>query len=232
LKVIQAQDTSQGTPIYRLPVIIAVTTAKNKFSNKIWIEQKQEVFEFSIEEKPLLVRFDEGNYLLKEWEFDKSLDELLFQLKNDDVIGRMWAASELIKYREKSEAVKGLKESAVNDIFWAVKRNAVETLGKINSRDFAGLFQDICRDNNSKVRTAALKALGDNEDSGLVGFFRKRFKEDNSYLAQAEALRSLGKCGDGSQLSFLQEAAGMTSPRDVIKKAADWAREKIKSGAV
>jgi len=39
------------------------------------------------------VRFDEGNSLLKEWKFDKSLDELLFQLKNDAVIGRMWSAS-------------------------------------------------------------------------------------------------------------------------------------------
>ena len=232
LKVIQAQDTSQGTPIYRMPVNIAVTTAKNKFSKKVWIEQAQEVFEFSVKEKPLLVRFDEGNYLLKEWEFEKCLDELLFQLKNDDVIGRMWAASELIKYREKPEAVKGLKESAVKDKFWAVRRSAAETLGKINNIEHTGLFQDICRDNNSKVRTAALKVLGDYNDPGLVVFFRKRFKEDNSYLAQAEALRSLGKCGDRSQLSFLQEAAGMTSPRDVIKRAAAWAREKIKSGAV
>ena len=144
----------------------------------------------------------------------------------------MWAASELIKYREKPEAVNGLKESAVKDKFWAVRRSAVETLGKINSIEHTGLFQDICKDNNSKVRTAALKALGDYEDPGLVVFFRKRFKEDNSYLAQAEALRSIGKCGDRSQLSFLQEAAGMTSPRDVIKRAAAWAREKIKSGAV
>jgi len=66
------------------------------------------------------------------------------------------------------------------------------------------------------------------DDPGLVVFFRKRFKEDNSYLAQAEHLRSLGKCGDRSQLSFLQEAAGMTSPRDVIKRAAAWAKEKIR----
>jgi len=41
-------------------------------------------------------------------------------------------------------------------------------------------------------------------------------------------LRSIGKCGDRSQLSFLESAAKMKSPRDVIKKAADWAIKKIK----
>jgi len=227
MKVVQTQDTSQGIPVYTIPVVIGITTPEKKISEKVWIKQKEQVFEFSVSEKPLMVRFDEGNYLLKEWTFDKNLDELLYQLKNDDVIGRGWAASELAKFENDSRAIKGLIDSAQNDEFWAVRRSAVETLGKLKKREHIDLFRDKCGDPNSSVRVAALGILGNYEDAELVSFFVKRFKKDDSYLAQAEALRAIGKCGDRSQLSFLKEASQMKSPRNVIKRAADWAIRKI-----
>jgi len=200
LKVVQTQDTSQGIPVYTIPVIIGITTPEKKISEKVWIKQKEQVFEFPVNTKPLLVRFDEGNYLLKEWTFEKNLDELLYQLQNDDVIGRIWAASELAKFEDDSRAINGLIDRA----------------------------KDKCRDPNSSVRVAALGILGDYEEAELVSFFVKRFKEDESYLAQAEALRAIGKCGDRSQLSFLKEAAQMRSPRNVIQRAADWAIKKVR----
>ena len=68
------------------------------------------------------------------------------------------------------------------------------------------------------------------KDSELASFFVERFEKDDSYIAQAEALRSLGKCGDMSQISFLKKAAEMRSPRNVLKRAADWAlRELMKN---
>ncbi|MDH5743503.1 MAG: hypothetical protein OEZ52_08160, partial [Candidatus Aminicenantes bacterium] len=62
----------------------------------------------------------------------------------------------------------------------------------------------------------------------LVRFFKDRFEKDDSYLAQAEALRSIGKCGDRSQLPFLEEKEKMSSPRNVIKNAAEFAAQTIK----
>ena len=73
----------------------------------------------------------------------------------------------------------------------------------------------------------ALQILGDTKDSKYVSFFKERFNKENSYVAQAEALRSLGKCGDRSQISFLKKAAEMGSPRNVIKRAADWALKEL-----
>jgi len=228
LKVTQVQDTSKGIPIYKIPVIIGIITPEEKFSEQVWIKQKEQVFEFSVKESPLMVRFDQGNHLLKEWTFEKSLDELLYQLKNDDVIGRSWAASELLKFQNKHRAVNSLIDSVQNDKFWAVRRSSVETLGKIKRKEDIALFKGRCKDNNSKVRTVAIRILGDYGEPELISFFRKQFNEDDSYLAQAEALRSIGKCGDKSQLSCLENAAKMKSPRDVIKKAAKFAIEEIK----
>ena len=228
MKVIQTQDTSQGVPVYTIPVTIGIITPGKKTSVKVWLKQKEQVFEFPVDKKPLMVRFDEGNYLLKEWTFEKSLDELLYQLKNDDVIGRDWAASELSRFEDNPRTIKGLIYRANRDEFWAVRRSAVETLGKLKRKDDIELFKDKCTDQNSKVRVSALRMLGDYEEAELVSFFRKRFKEDDSYLAQAEALRSIGKRGDQSHVSFLKKAAEMKSPRNVIARAADWAIKEIR----
>jgi len=228
LKVVQTQDTSRDIPIYTIPVIIGITTPKKKVSKKVWIKKKEEVFEFSVKERPLMVRFDKGNYLLKEWKFDKSLDELLYQLKNDDVIGRMWAASELEEFKDSPRTVKGLIDSTQSDKFWAVRRDALEILGNIKRKEDVELFKEKCKDKNSKVRTTALRALGGYKDTRLVSFFRERFNKDDSYLAQSEALSSLGMCGDSSQIPFLEKASKMSSPRDLIKRAAAQAIELIK----
>ena len=228
LKVVQTQDTSRGIPIYTIPVIIGITTPEKKVSKKVWVKKKEEVFEFSVKERPLMIRFDKGNYLLKEWEFDKSLDELLYQLKNDDVIGRMWAASELEEFKDNPRTVKGLIDSTQSDKFWAVRRDALEILGKIKRKEDVELFKEKCKDKNSKVRTVALRVLGGYKDTRLVSFFRERFNKDDSYLAQSEALSSLGMCGDRSQIPFLEKAAKMSSPRDLIKRAANQAIELIK----
>lgn len=221
LKIVQMQDTSKGIPIYKIPVVIGVTTSKTKTAKKIWIKKQEEIFEFAANEKPLLVRFDEGNYLLKEWTFEKSPDELLYQLKHDDVIGRLWAASELVKYKDNPRIVEELKVRAKDDPFWAVRKGALEAFSKIKVD--INLLKRMCQDENSKVRTAALQILGDSQNSKLIPFFKEQFKKDDSYLVQAEALRAIGKCGDRSQRSFLNNAAKMKSPRNVIQRAVDWA---------
>jgi aminopeptidase N len=228
LKISQVQDTSLGIPIYKIPVIIGIVTPEGKTSEKVWLREKEEVFEFQVSKQPLLVRFDEGNYLLKEWTFKKSLEELLYQLKHDDVIGRMWAATELIVFKNDPKTGQALANQAENDDFWAVRRNAVETLSQIKREADIETFKKRSVDENSKVRVAALNALGEFEKPELVPFFMERFEQDDSYLAQAEALNSIAKCGEISSIPFLEKAAQMESPRNVIQRAADAAIKEIK----
>jgi len=176
-----------------------------------------------------MVRFDEGNFLLKEWTFKKTTPELIYQLKHDDVIGRMWAASELGKIKKDASIVAVLVESGRNDPFWSVRRAAIENLGAPKNKEHTSVLKRKCVDQNSRVRAAALQALGDSRQAELVAFFVERFEKDHSYVAQAEALRSIGKCGDSSSVGFLEKAARMKSPRNILKKAADWALKQISS---
>jgi aminopeptidase N len=134
----------------------------------------------------------------------------------------------LIKHKDNSDVVKALIASARDDDFWAVRQSAVDTLGQMKREEDIAFFKEKCSDEKSSVRAAALSALGEFEKIEFVPFLRERFQEDDSYLAQAEALRSIVKCGDSSQIPFLEEAAQMTSNRSVIKRAAEAAIKAIR----
>jgi HEAT repeat protein len=82
-------------------------------------------------------------------------------------------------------------------------------------------------DENSRVRTSALRILGSYEDPTLARFFQERFEKDDSYAAQAEALNSLGRCGDRSHIPFLKEVSKLASPRNIIRRSAESAIKTI-----
>lgn len=227
LRIAQTQDTSGRVPVFKTPVIIAVTTTDGKVTQKLWLNEKIEQFDIACDKAPLMVRFDEGNYLLKEWTFKKTTAELIYQLTHDDVIGRMWAAAQLRKAKKNDSATAALLEAAQNDPFWSVRRAAVETLGTSKDESHVAVLKRRCLDQNSQVRATALRVLGEYQQIELVPFLEDRFAGDNSYVAQAAALRAIGKCGDHASAEFLRRAATIRSHRDVLKRAADWALKQI-----
>ncbi len=229
MQVDQIQDTSGGIPVFRFPVTIKIVTAAEEKTEEIWIENQHEEIVLAAPAEPLLVRFDAKNALLKECFFEKSLNELLYQLENDDVIGRMQAARELSEYGDREIAVSGLKDAAGHDSFWAVRKAAVQAMGGFQDVRLVDFFRIISRqDESSQVRMAAIDALGDFKDKSLAAFFRQCFETDTSYAVQAEALRAIGKSGDRSQLSFLKEAMQQPSYRNWVKDAAQEAIDMLR----
>ncbi len=227
LKVVQTQAETEWVPVFRMPVLIGITTAAGKWIERAQIREREEVFEFHCGQKPLLVRFDEGNYLLKEWTFPKSEEELLFQLVHDDVIGRMWAATEL-GGRERTAAVgRALRRSADKDDFWAVRRAAVQAVVSKPAAAQREFLMRCVADKHPRVRTAVLAALGEGGHCERPEFFADQFKKEDSYVVQAEALRSLGRCNAAGFVPLLRTAAGMDSPRQIIRRAADWALQEV-----
>jgi aminopeptidase N len=227
MKIAQTQDTSGRIPVFKTPVVIAVVTDAGRSSETVWLKDRVEEVEIACNEAPLMVRFDEGNFLLKEWTFKKTTEELIYQLKHDDVIGRMWAASELGNIKKDASVAAPLWESARSDPFWSVRRAAIEALGTPENKEHESVLKQKCLDQNARVRAAALKALGDSKQIELVPFFVDRFEKDHSYLAQAEALKAIGKSGDSASAGLLEEAATMRSHRNTLKRAADWALKQI-----
>ena len=82
-------------------------------------------------------------------------------------------------------------------------------------------------DENSKVRVAAISALGDNGNKKNIERFKNIFNTDDSYLVMAEALKSIGKCGSKKEMKFLKEAAKTKSHRNVVGRSAEQAMGMI-----
>jgi len=220
LKVAQVQDVSRGIPVFRVPVSVAIVTAAGRSASQVWIREREETFEFPSETRPLLVRFDPDNVLLKEIAFPKQRDELLYQLNHDDVIGRMSAAAELSSLKGDPVAVAGLAASAQSDPFWAVRRGAIEALAKAAGAQGPAILRKAALDAHPSVRAAALVGLGDLKDRALLEFFKERFARDGSDAARAESLRAIGKLGDPSTVPFLEQSAAVPSYRNLIATAA------------
>jgi aminopeptidase N len=228
MEVEQVQDTAGRIPVFRFPVTIKIVTAGGEKNEHVWIQNQHENIILASPGEPLLVRFDAESVLLKEWSFEKSLKELLYQVEKDDVIGRMWAVQELSEYEDREIAVSALKNAAGQDSFWAVRREAVQVLGNFQDDRMIDLLKNISReDERSQVRLAAIDALGDYKDKSLVSLFRQCFEKDTSYAVQAEALRAIGKSGDRSQLSFLEKALQLPSYRNWVKDAAQAAIDML-----
>jgi len=227
LQANQTQQTSEWVPIFQMPVVIGITTGSGRQSHTVWIRERHERFEFDCAEKPLLVRFDEGNHLLKELTFTKTVDELVFQLQHDDVVGRMWAASQLSQHLGDSGAASALRRSAVEDPFWAVRERALQAESGSLSINDAAFLKERALDSKSAVRAEALRLLGNLHNLSLVPFFEDRYNKDTSYLAQAEALRGFGKCGDPSAVQFLERASQVKSQGNIIGLAAEEALDAL-----
>jgi aminopeptidase N len=169
--------------------------------------------------------------LFKETIFPLSEEELLFQLGHDDAVGRMEAAGRLAGRAADRQVAAALKRSAAEDPFWAVRRSALEALAQAQTGEWTVFFKERALDPNSSVRAAALRALGDRLDKALVPFFQERFKGEDSYVAQAECLTALGKCGEPAAIGFLNKAAAMPSPRGMLKRAAEAALKSLQGAA-
>ena len=124
----QTQDTSAGVPVFRLPIKIGITTDTGKRVESTWLTQRSETFEFDVAEQPLMVRFDEGDILLKEWTLEKPISELLYQLDHDNVIGRLWATSELRDHLDDQVVRSALEDAANSDAAEAVRNAAHDIL--------------------------------------------------------------------------------------------------------
>ncbi|MCG6186321.1 M1 family aminopeptidase [Maribellus maritimus] len=227
LTIIQEQDKWENVPIYAIPVRLGIFSEGKKEVKEYWIREKTEVIKIRLDKEPDIVRFDDGNYILKEWTYRKSQKELLFQATNDDMIGRMWAVNQLAEYEDEPKTLDLWKQIAEGDVFWAVRSAAIEMIGKYHGEDNNYFLKKCAGDNRSKTRAAAIKAMGDLKESSNKDFFKKTFKTENSYAVKAEALIAIGKCGGKSDISFLKEAGLQKSYSNVVAKASQKAIQII-----
>jgi aminopeptidase N len=205
---------------FTTPVDIAITTAAGEKVHRVWIDEPQEEFSFDVDSKPLIVNFDRGNHLIKRVRFNRSDDELAYQLLHDsDAMGRVRAAIELKQGRSEIGA-KALSEAARKDSFWAARVEAARSLSQFQTDSGrAGLLEAV-KDKDSRIRRAAITGLAAFKDKQLAGLFTNIARTDPSYFAVSEAAKALGRTGDPSAFDTLVELLKQDSWQETVRGGA------------
>ena len=226
LRVRQVQKTDSLTGIFRTPVDVELTLPEGRRTHRFNILTADTTLAIPAPSRPRLVVFDSGNWLLKELKWTRPDSDWTYQAEHAaNPVDRLRAVRELSGERKKSAFIPALARIARGDPFWAVRREAVTSLERMDSLGAAGrgaigeALVAAARDVKSDVRSAAVSQLGGFRDGTSIAALRGAL-EDSSYRVVAAALRSLAKADSAHALPFLLSSINVPSYRNVISSSA------------
>lgn len=205
---------------------------------RVWLRpQAENVFTFDSATKPKLVNFDFEGTLIKEIKFDKSVDELIYQMTNDkDVLGKRWAMAELAKKAsgaDKQKIVAAFLNSMEKDSFWRIRCAALSEVANIYSPDMppgqprpAAKIDDTTlqailravKDKNNFVRGDALELLGETQDAKYADLLISNLN-DQSYFIIDQSAEALGRTKSPKAYENLIKLVNTESWRGRIRSA-------------
>jgi aminopeptidase N len=223
LEVEQIQPGDSLTPeVFKTPVDVEIATKSERKTFRIFIDKRKETFEFEVSDKPLMVIFDKGNWILKELYFDKSKDELIYQAQNaSEMIDRLFAVQELGKMSSDPDVVELMKKISRSNEFYAVRQEAINNLGKLKDEDVAKFLIELYKDEgDSRIRRSIVDALKNFKFNFVVSFLNDVVKSEKSYYVIASAINSLVTVDSVNGMKYIKNALGMDSHQEVIRTTA------------
>lgn len=216
LTVKQVQTVDEITPLFRMPVVIEMNDGRNIVRQTIEVAEIEETFHLPMSKKPNYLIFDPDDGVLKDLKFEKKRNVLLTQLANGGDIARMRAVVALPDVAN-GRVVKALGRVLSNDEFRGVRAKAATALRQIGTKAARNQLFGGLQDSLASIRRATLSALDEYRgDKNVAAELEKVFRNDKSYYAQAEAVRSLAKIGAQNATAICYEALEMHSDREVI----------------
>jgi aminopeptidase N len=226
LHVEQIQKRDSLTDIFRTPVNIEITTDSQSVVHRVEILNGDTVFVLPSREKPRMVIFDKGNWLIKELRFEKTDDELKIQMREaTNPTDRLRAVRQAALASESDHFIPALIDRALHDPFWAVRREAVLDLGMVaDAKDSTWpsvktALVTASHDPTPKVRTGAVSLLVDSADTQTLDALHAALN-DSSYAVVAQTLRSLAKADPRGSIGIFGAHLGMPSHRDMLASSA------------
>ena len=226
LHVKQTQTMDSLTGVFRTPVNIEITTSSGSMTHRVNILSADTTFVLPSSEKPLMVIFDKGNWLLKELRFRKPADELAYQITHaTNPIARLRPLQALAAMPEGGQYIAVFPDRMVNDPFWAIRREAINQTDKIDVKNdsvrnvLKTALIRASRDVKAPVRSAAISALRKYTGEDVVGALQTALT-DSSYSVISSALRSFAKVDSVKALPVAKTYLTYPSFRNSVHVAA------------
>ncbi|HEY0405029.1 MAG TPA: M1 family aminopeptidase, partial [Pyrinomonadaceae bacterium] len=228
----QKPDPDSAYPqvgFFQTPVDIELGAGAQTTITRVQLEPKEEqTITIPFDVKPQLVNFDHGGTLIKELKFEKSTDDLLYQVARDaDMPGRLWAMGQLsarLKESATAEADKqriiaALATATMSDSFWGMRQDAATALNGTPGDAARKALLAAVADKNARVRASAVTALASSNDASLASVYLKALG-DQSYGVIRAASTALGHTKNAQAYEALTKLFEMPSWRDNIRVSA------------
>jgi len=230
ITVRQTQVVDDLTPLYRLPVDIEVFTGSGSFAHHVIVEPlAEQTLSIPLDERPLNVTFDKGNWLLKKMDHRKPVEEWLHQLGHGDVRARIDALKSIESRIDDPGVRARVVEVLSTDSFWGVREQAAKSLGRSQDSGTFALLAPAFQDTVSRVRVAATASLRSFKSLDALMALGSILATDSSYDVAAEAITSLAAIDSSNGMIYCEKGMDLDSHNDVIRSAALKAMGKLKT---
>ena len=212
------KQTQKSTNIFKMPIQIQID---DKLKT-VWIEDKEMVYEVPSEKRPKMVIFNAGMRIPCKLTFHKSISEWILQLeKGPHILDRIAAAKELSTKKGRRIVETALLNSAKNDPFWGVRKEAVNSFAKLKSKNYADDLMALSEGQDNRVRRAIWNALKNyKKDEKVSEFLQNVIETDNKYYSIADAFKALVVVDTAGARQKVDALLNTDSHTDVIRKAA------------
>jgi aminopeptidase N len=215
----QVQKTSDGTPVFRLPLEIEVVCKRETRAFRVRLEKAEQLIQLPLETRPLAVVLDAGEKILKTIRHEKSRQELSHQLHHASAFtARMRAARDLSAFKDE-ETVSVLKRALLHDEFGPVRMAAAVGLAGVGieeARD--ALVKGLKKNEEARVRRAVAWSLGTfRRDAKAIAALTETVRRDDSYFVAAFAMRALAHAAREEAYETLIGQLGRDSYQDVLR---------------
>jgi|JI10StandDraft_1071094.scaffolds.fasta_scaffold10559_4 aminopeptidase N len=188
---------------------------------KVWLEAKaQNSFTFSCTQQPKLVNFDYESTWIKEVNFEKTFDELLYQFKySKDILARQTAMMELAKIAKDEKTSVDIKNKIKTELrntvsgqnYWRFKNLALGQLRSIIGAEkldeaTIAMLLSVIKTNKSWLKASAIGFLGSTKDVKYVPIYLTALNDVSDRVISSAAV-ALGKTKSPKAFDALQKLA-------------------------
>ncbi len=153
--------------------------------------------------------------------FEKDIDELLYQLSNDELPGRFWALHELAqKFPSNPRTLAELRTIIGGNSHWSLRAEATYLLQNFHSDETQAILLDQIKSTDYHLRKAAVLALGSRFTDAARETLHHIADSDPNDDVTATALVALSKIDTQLSLGYLQQFLNKKSWYDVKRIAA------------
>jgi aminopeptidase N len=219
ITVEQVQETDEVTPLFRLPMSLEVVTDGKRVRLPVVVHGRRETIHVPLPARPRYVALDPEHDVLKQMEFHRSHDELIFGLSHSPfALERIRCARELAA-RADERVITALLRALKGDRFWGVRVAAAASLGEIGRRvsGIADRIAPVAAGQHARVRRAILWALGWIGDDASYRRLRRAIASEESSFNVGLGLLGLARMGRPGAFEALQAELGRESHRDMLR---------------